>query len=138
MTLKEFIKATNQVDVPEFYGIDRSMFPCLRPHAICNDGFIISIQASAAHYCWPRENFLDEYEEYEVLPITKEWGFESLKKLAKTKKQKEAFNWFKDMHDAPDISVPHKILETFLNLHGGIKEIRNMAETMRWFKNEHN
>ena len=133
MTLKEFIKATNQVDATEFYGIDRDMFPCLRPHAICADGYIISIQASAAHYCWPRENFLDEYEEYEVLPISKEQNFDGLKKLAKTKKQKEALEWFRDMYHMPDISVKHAMLETFLNLHGGIKEIRNMSETMRRF-----
>lgn len=31
----------------------------LRKHILCNDGFIISVQASSMHYCSPKENLDD-------------------------------------------------------------------------------
>ena len=38
----------------------------MRPSITCMDGFNMSVQASAWHYCTPRQSGLSEYEEVEV------------------------------------------------------------------------
>ena len=39
---------------------------CVRPYIECADGFTISVQASDFHYCSPRINGADQYENVEL------------------------------------------------------------------------
>ena len=39
---------------------------CIRPYIECADGFTISVQASDFHYCSPRINGADQYENVEL------------------------------------------------------------------------
>ena len=39
---------------------------CIRPSMECADGFTISVQASEIHYCSPRINGADQYENVEL------------------------------------------------------------------------
>lgn len=58
MTVKEWLKETFR----------REIVGCLvRPHAICKDGFSISIQASVFHYCTPKRGLENcEYTHLEL------------------------------------------------------------------------
>lgn len=62
MTTNEFLKMTN-VAIKTSGGHKMQM---LRKPIVCKDGFTMSVQASEYHYCIPRENGLDEYEEVEI------------------------------------------------------------------------
>ena len=39
-------------------------YPC--EHAVCADGFTVSIQGSVHHYCQPREDYPLAYESVEI------------------------------------------------------------------------
>lgn len=56
----EYIKKTYNMSNLENYH------PFLRSRIQCNDGFSISIQASACHYCEPRKTFEGPYTEVEL------------------------------------------------------------------------
>ena len=45
---------------------DGSVYDEIRPHIKCSDGFTVSVQASATHYCFPQENGLEEYKKVEL------------------------------------------------------------------------
>ena len=68
MTTNEFLKKTN-VTIKMSGGYKMQM---IRNKIVCKDGFTMSVQASEHHYCTPRVNGLDAYEEVEV-------GFPSMK-----------------------------------------------------------
>lgn len=56
----EYIKKTySTYNLGEYY-------PFIRTRIQCNDGFSISIQASACHYCEPRKTFEGPYTEVEL------------------------------------------------------------------------
>lgn len=55
MTLEEFLKKTFEVN---FGSI-------VRPNIVCNDEFTVSVQASAFHYCAPKDN-CDKYTHVEL------------------------------------------------------------------------
>lgn len=65
MTVKEYLKVTR--------ALRPSGLQALRRHVVCNDGFIISVQASSGHYCTPQEDMLEEYQTVELgLPNRKD------------------------------------------------------------------
>lgn len=37
-----------------------------RDRIVCKDGFSVSVQASAFHYCWPRVDNADKYSKVEL------------------------------------------------------------------------
>ena len=49
MDLNEFIKRTSK-NMVKYQMLE------LRPRIQCADGFVVSVQASATHYCRPRDN----------------------------------------------------------------------------------
>ena len=83
----------------------------VRPRAVCNDGFNVSIQASSSHYCEPREDNLPEYTEVEL-------GYPSMVDAL-----------IKDYAEDPDDlcntvygHVPIELVDELLAKHGGLKE----------------
>jgi len=82
----------------------------IRPRVVCNDGFSVSIQASRGHYCYPREDNLQEYQEVEL-------GYPDV-----------ADEIIEDYADGDDLTntvyafVPIEVVEELLAKHGGIKE----------------
>ena len=104
MTTNEFLKSTLAVG-----GFDNMQL--IRPRVVCNDGFVISIQASQFHYCYPRENGDVEYTHVELgYPSRVE---ESILKYAEndTRPTKTVYGY-----------VPIPIVDAMLLKHGGINE----------------
>lgn len=81
-----------------------------RPRLYCNDGYSVSVQASAYHYCSPRLNGLQDYKRVEL-------GFPSM--------EDELINEYADGGDDYTDTVygyvPIEIVEKLIEKHGGIK-----------------
>ena len=60
--VNEYLKRTRNIHTYP----DGMAYDLPREHAICKDGFHISIQASEYHYCSPRVNGADGYETVEL------------------------------------------------------------------------
>ena len=59
-TIKEYLSNKNNIES------ESSSF-IIRKHVLCNDGFILSVQASRGHYCIPRKNLDNgEYTHVEI------------------------------------------------------------------------
>lgn len=95
MTVKEWLEET----------FKREIVGCLvRPPANCKDGFYISIQASAFHYCTPRRSLKDcEYTHLEL-------GFSS--------EHEELIEEYREGTIYP--YVPIDVVEKVMEKHGGI------------------
>ena len=107
MGVKEYLKKTFKLK----YGI----MPAVRPHAVCADGFTLSIQASEFHYCFPRETLEDcDYNAVEVMLFGTIDSF-TYNRFLKHSCGKEDGNLFSfvDIH----------FLELFVKEHGGIVNI---------------
>lgn len=109
MTVKDFMKKT----------IDRVPGVCyqaIRPRAVCSDGFSVSIQASYGHYCYPRENFLEEYDKVE-LGYPNDYMGEEFDEYAEDfdDEGKACLNTVYGY-------VPIEIVEKLIAKHGGIKD----------------
>ena len=81
----------------------------IRPRLYCNDGYSISVQASAFHYCYPRLNGAKNYESVEL-------GFPSM--------EDELINEYAEGLDYTETVygyVPIEIVEKLIEKHGGIK-----------------
>lgn len=62
MNTNEFLKRTrNAVTLPNGRTIED-----IRPRMKLSDGFEVSVQASESHYCSPRDNGIDRYDEVEL------------------------------------------------------------------------
>ena len=96
MKIREWL--TNTYNESPYSGI-------LRPKLICEDGFTISIQASAWHYCTPRATFQDG-KMYTALEL----GFASIKD--------ELIEDYRDGTVYP--YVPVELVDKLLEKHGGI------------------
>lgn len=66
MNTNQFLKATKKELAEGVLDI--------RPMAVCQNGFMVSIQASSIHYCSPRNNTAEEYETVELGYPTKVEG----------------------------------------------------------------
>lgn len=79
-----------------------------RPRLYCNDGYSISVQASAFHYCSPRLNGAQDYKSVEL-------GFPNM--------EDELINEYAEGLDYTDTVygyVPIEIVEKLIEKHGGI------------------
>jgi len=82
----------------------------------CADGFSLSVQASAMHYCTPRETGLDEYTAVEV-------GFPN----RRIKLLREYAEDPKDLTGTVYARVPVKIVARIISKHGGVIEPSPLA-----------
>lgn len=86
----------------------------IRPLIYCADGFEISVQASAIHYCIPRRDNADFYEKVEL-------GFPNIK-------DDLIINYAEDP-DEPTQTVygfvPIELVEKLIQKHGGIVNVPN-------------
>lgn len=83
------------------------------PVILCNDGFTMSVQASAYHYCSPREDYPHyDYEQVEV-------GFPNRKPLGELANYREDDE--SDYTETVYPYVPHYVVRDEIALHGGIK-----------------
>lgn len=103
--VNEYLKRTrNTYTYPNGMVIDRT-----REHAVCKDGFRISIQASEYHYCLPRVNGADSYESVEL-------GFPN--------REDELIMEYAEDPDDPTETVygfvPIEIVNQLIEKHGGI------------------
>jgi len=94
-TFEKFIKDTKS-----------KVFGEKRPMVICKDGTEYSIQASSNHYCFPREDGLEEYEEFEIGNI-KNWEIDDLAQYAYYDENIASF-------------VPKEVVEKIIKEHGGL------------------
>jgi len=80
----------------------------VRKALICKDGTSLSVQASNFHCCYPRIDNAVKYEEVEVWQVT----------------SKVPNSWLEygDPEDNPFSCIPVKLVEEFIDSHGGIKK----------------
>lgn len=84
----------------------------IRPYIHCPDGFEISVQASAVHYCIPRKDNAEFYEAVEL-------GFPNLKD--------DSIIEYAETPDKPTETVygcvPIELVEKLIQKHGGIVNV---------------
>ena len=84
--------------------------PYIRMRVQCNDGFLISIQASACHYCEPRRTFEGPYTELEL-------GYPSCS-------EELLIPYMEDNYCKPEDTVypyvPVEVVDKVIKKHGGI------------------
>ena len=81
---------------------------CFRPRLFCKDGFNMSVQASAGHYCIPRKT-VDSYESVEI-------GFPS-------EEEGIIISYAEDKNSPTQTvyaCVPIQLVQDVINKHGGI------------------
>ena len=109
MNTNEFLKKFYSAKLVGFVGVRAVTVQDLRPHAVCADGFKISIQASQYHYCTPREDGQIDYKQVEL-------GYPS--------KEEEMILDFAEDPDDPTSTVygyvPVEVVDKMLEKHGGI------------------
>lgn len=114
MKTNEFLKKFFASETVGYLGGDAVTVQHLRPYAICEDGFRISIQASQCHYCTPREDGQIDYEEVEL-------GYPS--------EREEMILDFAEDPDDPTNTVygyvPVGVVDEMLQKHGGITAYRS-------------
>ena len=109
MKTNEFLKKFFASKTVGYLGGDAVTVQDLRPHAICEDGFRVSIQASQYHYCTPREDGQIDYEEVEL-------GYPS-------EKEEMILDFAEDPDDPTSTVygyVPVEVVDKMLEKHGGI------------------
>lgn len=82
---------------------------CIRPGMECADGFTISVQASKIHYCSPRINGADQYENVEL-------GFPNMEEPLITDYAENPDDLTHTVYGYVPIEVVNKLIEK----HGGI------------------
>ena len=105
MTVKDWL--ANPVST-RTYGDGKYEIQENRPRLYCNDGYSISVQASAFHYCSPRLNGAQDYKSVEL-------GFPNM--------EDELINEYAEGLDYTDTVygyVPIEIIEKLIEKHGGI------------------
>ncbi len=105
MTTNEFLRLTRK-EYTTKSGITRLE---IRPHVLCQDGFIISIQASQGFYCEPQNDTAEYYSKVEL-------GFPN--------QEDELIASYADNPDKYTYTVypyvPVRIVDRLLEKHGGI------------------
>lgn len=102
MTIRDWLKKPVRTHA---YGIQEN-----RPRLYCNDGYSISVQASAFHYCKPRLDGIQDYESVEL-------GFPSTEDELINEYAEDDSDYTKTVYGY----VPIEIIEELINKHGGIK-----------------
>ena len=107
MTVKDWL--AKSIEINAYYDGDCEI-QANRPRLYCNDGYSISVQASAFHYCSPRLNGLQDYKSVEL-------GYPS--------SEDELINEYAeddlDYTDTVYGYVPIEVVEKLIEKHGGIK-----------------
>lgn len=85
----------------------------MNPVILCNDGFTMSVQASAYHYCEPRED--DPGLGYTAVEV----GFPNRKPLGELANYREDSE--SDYTDTVYPYVPTSVVLKEIELHGGVK-----------------
>ena len=98
MTIEKFIKDTFE----EKHGY------CYRPRIVCNDGFNMSVQGSAGHYCTPRKT-QDWYTNLEI-------GYPSEEESLINQYAEREHEWTETVYGW----VPIEIIQEVITKHGGI------------------
>lgn len=81
-----------------------------RPRLCCNDGYSISVQDSAFHYCSPRLNGLQDYKSVEL-------GYQSAEDELINEYAEDALDYTDTVYGY----VPIEVVEKLIEKHGGIK-----------------
>lgn len=102
MTIRDWLKKPVRTHT---YGIQEN-----RPRLYCNDGYSISVQASAFHYCKPKLDGMQDYESVEL-------GFPSTEDELINEYAEDDSDYTKTVYGY----VPIEIIEELINKHGGIK-----------------
>ena len=101
MTVQEYLNKTRKI-----------MWSRTRPYIHCPDGFEISVQASAIHYCIPRRDNAEFYKKVEL-------GYPNLKD--------DLIIEYAETPDKPTETVygfvPIELVETLIQKHGGIVNV---------------
>ena len=107
MTVKDWL--AKSIEINAYYD-GACEIQANRPRLYCNDGYSISVQASAFHYCSPRLNGLQDYKSVEL-------GYPSV--------EDELINEYAeddlDYTDTVYGYVPIEVVEKLIEKHGGIK-----------------
>lgn len=115
MKTNEFLKRFFASKTVGYLGGEAVIVQNLRPHAVCADGFRISIQASQYHYCAPREDGQIDYKQVEL-------GYPSVRE--------EMILDFAEDPDDPTNTVygyvPVGVVDEMLEKHGGITAYRSL------------
>jgi hypothetical protein len=102
--------------IKKYRGMGTAYGPWLMPPLVCRDGFSVSVQASASHYCQPRD---DEGPYTHV-----EMGFPSAPSDLLTEYAEDA----EDAEDDPTctvyVCVPLSVVEALLESHGGFEGLQ--------------
>jgi len=82
------------------------------PSIVCKDGFKLSVQASAGHYCYPQKLCSFElYSEFEVMFLS------DLNEVDIKLLQSHDYDDKRDIYEF----VPRSLVEAVINNHGGIQ-----------------
>ena len=107
MTVKDWL--AKSIEINTYYdGIGE--IQANRPRLYCNDGYSISVQASAFHYCNPRLNGLQDYESVEL-------GYPSAEDELINEYAEDALDYTDTVYGY----VPIEVVEKLIEKHGGIK-----------------
>ena len=107
MTVKDWLAKSIETNV-YYDGIGE--IQANRPRLYCNDGYSISVQASAFHYCSPRLNGLQDYKSVEL-------GYPSSEDELINEYAENALNYTDTVYGY----VPIEVVEKLIEKHGGIK-----------------
>lgn len=117
MNINEYIESNR---VYRSYDVKRE-HPELTPRIKCSDGFSMSVQASWAHYCQPRDN-KGPYHSFEI-------GFPS--------EEEDLIMEYAENREDPTGTVygyvPVGVVDAVIEKHGGIAESKNIKALKRHF-----
>ena len=106
MTVKDWL--AKSIEINTYYD-GACEIQANRPRLYCNDGYSISVQASAFHYCSPRLNGLQEYKSVEL-------GYPSAEDELINEYAEDCMNYTETVYGY----VPIEIVEKLIEKHGGI------------------
>ena len=107
MTVKDWL--AKSIEINAYYD-GACEIQANRPRLYCNDGYSISVQASAFHYCSPRLNGLQDYKSVEL-------GYPSSEDELINEYAENALNYTDTVYGY----VPIEVVEKLIEKHGGIK-----------------
>ena len=107
MTVKDWL--AKSIEINTYYdGIGE--IQANRPRLYCNDGYSISVQASAFHYCSPLLNGLQDYKSVEL-------GYPSAEDELINEYAEDDLDYTTTVYGY----VPIEVVEKLIEKHGGIK-----------------
>jgi len=120
MNIVEYMKETINIKKYPHVGDDYTSQEN-RPRVICNDGAMLSVQASRFHYCTPRENGLNYYSMVEV-------GFPTVTPPKSWHKYAEIIDEETELTDCIYPYIPIVLVQEFIDVHGGIDVEKSLGK----------